>query len=123
MDTDALAYLAVTPSARMLLGAYHVVPPTGPLPWTPRLFSVEGVEPTELSAIHGRLIAFGFLDVDVSDVNVGVKYQVTTSGRQVLVTASATSTTNDTSSTETVVSDSADESEPASANVSESVAV
>ena len=61
-------------------------------------------------------------DVD-RDVNVGVKYQVTTSGRQVLVTASATSTTNDPSSTETVSSDSADECEPATADVSESVAV
>ena len=111
MDTDALAYLAVTPSARMLLGAYHVVPPTGPLPWTPRLFSVEGVEPTELSAIHGRLIAFGFLDVDVSDVNVGVKYQVTTSGRQVLVTASAISTTNDTGSSDSAISEAVAESE------------
>lgn len=92
MDTDALAYLAANPAARTLLGAYQGdVPPSGAT-WSPRLFDVAGIESTQLSALHGRLIAFGYLDVDVSDAAVGIRYQVTTTGRQHLIQSSCTDT-------------------------------
>lgn len=93
MDTDALAYLAATPAARTLLGAYQGdVPPSGTT-WMPRLFDVAGIESTQLSALHGRLIAFGYLDIDVSDAAIGVRYQVTTTGRQHLIQSSCTDPT------------------------------
>lgn len=95
MDTDALAYLAVTPAARTLLGAYHGTLPQPASTWSPRLFEVNGVDPSLLSSLHGRLIAYGYLEVDVTDPAIGVRYQVTTSGRHVLQTQSQTSTTDE----------------------------
>jgi hypothetical protein len=93
MDTDALAYLAATPAARTLLGAYHGSAPQPAATWSPRLFEIDGIEPTQLSALHGRLIAFGYLDVDVTDAAIGVRYQVTTAGRHVLAQPSSASST------------------------------
>jgi hypothetical protein len=84
MHQEALTYLADTPAARHLLATYRAVCDSSQADWLPRLFEVEGVEPTSLSALHGKLIAFGCLDVDVSDLATGVRYQVTGFGKQSL---------------------------------------
>jgi hypothetical protein len=90
MHQEALTYLSDTPAARHLLATYRLTCETRQTDWLPRLFEVEGVEPTSLSALHGKLIAFGCLDVDVGDLSLGVRYQVTSLGKQSLVQATST---------------------------------
>lgn len=53
--------------------------------WLPRQFSVENVARENLSSVHGKLVAYGFLKVDLAPNGDGVVYQVTTLGRQALV--------------------------------------
>lgn len=55
-----------------------------PRPWAPRLTAVEGVNPEELSRIHGRLIAYGLLKCDLADRSSGVVYQLTSEARKSL---------------------------------------
>src|SRR5579872_2567045 len=51
--------------------------------WRPRVSRIDGVEPAQLSRLHGTLIALGCLKFELSG-KVGVQYQVTTLGRQTL---------------------------------------
>ena len=51
--------------------------------WRPRLARIEGVEPAQLSRLHGTLIALGCLKFELSG-KVGVQYQLTPLGRQTL---------------------------------------
>ena len=48
--------------------------------WIPRLMSIEGVSDEELSGIHGKLIAFGFLKFQLQG-REGLSYQLTQLGR------------------------------------------
>ncbi len=52
--------------------------------WVPRVSQVPDVDVTKLSSIHGRLIAFGFLKFDLSDREIGMRYQLTPMARQAL---------------------------------------
>ena len=52
--------------------------------WVPRVSGVNGVDPSRLSNVHGRLIAFGFLKFDLSDRDVGMRYQLTPLARLAL---------------------------------------
>ena len=52
--------------------------------WVCRLTQVEGVSETQLSAIHGKLIAFGFLNFELTSRTTGMRYQVAPLGRRVL---------------------------------------
>jgi hypothetical protein len=52
--------------------------------WIARQTEIPGVAAEELSAIHGKLIAFGMLKFDVGGRDVGIQYQVTHQGRRVL---------------------------------------
>lgn len=58
-------------------------------PWVGRLVDVPGIHPTQLSSIHGKLIAFGMLKFDVGGRDVGVQYQLTQQGRRALLGESA----------------------------------
>jgi hypothetical protein len=58
--------------------------------WRPRVSRVEGLEPAQLSRVHGTLIALGCLKFELSG-KVGMQYQVTPLGRQTLVRGLATS--------------------------------
>ena len=51
--------------------------------WRPRISRIDGVEPAQLSWLHGTLIALGCLKFELSG-KVGVQYQLTTLGRQTL---------------------------------------
>jgi acyl dehydratase len=53
--------------------------------WMARLIDVSGIEPAQLSAIHGKLIAHGMLKFDVGGRDVGVRYQLTHQGRRALL--------------------------------------
>lgn len=48
----------------------------------PRLREVDGVPPDQLVRMHGKLIAHGFLQVEIANRTGGMLYQLTTSGRQ-----------------------------------------
>jgi hypothetical protein len=52
--------------------------------WVPRLAAITGVDPAKLSNVHGRLIAFGFLRFDLSNRDIGMRYQLTPLGRQAI---------------------------------------
>lgn len=58
--------------------------------WLSRIHHVEGVERADLSKIHGRLIAYGFLKCDLADKTAEVVYQLTLAGKQVLSLAEKT---------------------------------
>jgi hypothetical protein len=51
--------------------------------WRARVSRIDGVEPAQLSRLHGTLIALGCLKFELSG-KVGMQYQVTTLGRQTL---------------------------------------
>jgi hypothetical protein len=51
--------------------------------WIPRLTGLEGIESTELSKLHGTLIALGFLRFEISG-KAGMQYQLTPLGRHTL---------------------------------------
>ena len=53
--------------------------------WVPRQTVVAGIDPAQLSSIHGKLIAFGMLKFDVVGRDVGVQYQLTSLGRRALL--------------------------------------
>ena len=44
--------------------------------WVQRLRTIDGVPDEEMSAIHGKLIAFGFLKVQLTSRNEGIQYQI-----------------------------------------------
>ena len=50
--------------------------------WVPRLHDVTDVPAEDLPGIHGKLIAFGFLKFDLAGRDAGIRYQLTTLGRQ-----------------------------------------
>ncbi len=52
--------------------------------WIPRLAEVEGVDSKELSKIHGKLIALGYLKFQLSGREKGMCYQVSPLGKQAL---------------------------------------
>jgi len=52
--------------------------------WLPRLQSAEGVDDEDLSRIHGRLIAWGFLTFRLAGRTAGIQYQISPSGKQAL---------------------------------------
>ena len=51
--------------------------------WLPRAPGIAGVDPAHLSALHGKLIALGFLKFEISG-KTGMQYQLTPIGRQTL---------------------------------------
>lgn len=53
--------------------------------WVPRQTAVNGIDPAQLSSVHGKLIAFGMLKFDVAGRDVGVRYQLTPQGRKALL--------------------------------------
>ena len=50
-----------------------------------RVHDIEGIAEEHLPRIHGKLIAFGFLDFELADRHEGVFYQLTSLGRQGLI--------------------------------------
>lgn len=50
--------------------------------WVTRISVLEGVEAAELSTLHGRLIALGYLKFKLIDRQVGLRYRLTPAGKQ-----------------------------------------
>jgi hypothetical protein len=58
--------------------------------WIPRLTAVENVDPASLPSLHGRLIALGLLKFELFGRTGGMRYRLSTAGRQTLATATET---------------------------------
>lgn len=58
--------------------------------WVPRIRSLEGFAPEQLSSAHGRLIAQGLLHFQVEDRASGLCYRVSPEGRTALDSVTAT---------------------------------
>ena len=52
--------------------------------WMPRQFDIDGVTNEELSGIHGQLIAYGFLNFELSNRD-GLVYQLTNLGKRAVI--------------------------------------
>ena len=52
--------------------------------WVQRITKLPGIEPQELSKIHGRLIAYDLLKCDLVGRSDGMVYQLTSSGKEIL---------------------------------------
>lgn len=53
--------------------------------WFVRISHCEGIEDERMPRIHGKLIALGLLDFQMTDRSEGLHYQVTPLGRQGLL--------------------------------------
>ena len=53
--------------------------------WVPRLMKLEDVDADRLSRVHGRLIALGLLQFQVTDRTLGLQYKVSPEGRRALM--------------------------------------
>lgn len=50
--------------------------------WVARVSQLEGVEAAQMSALHGRVIALGYLKFKLVDRQVGLRYRLTPAGKQ-----------------------------------------
>ena len=82
------AYVSLAPAPRPARN--NALPTTGEAPespetlgFVPRLAQVDGVDPQQLSSLHGKLIALGLLSFEVSGKS-GMQYQVSPLGRRTL---------------------------------------
>ena len=50
--------------------------------WTPRIKSIEGIDDERLPRLHGKLIAIGFLKFRLTGRISGMRYQLTSLGRE-----------------------------------------
>lgn len=52
--------------------------------WVSRIAQLEGVDPTRMSTLHGRVIALGYLKFQLIDRQIGLRYRLTPAGKQVV---------------------------------------
>ena len=53
-------------------------------PWVNRVTQLEGIEPEELSWLHGQLIALGYLEFDLMSRSDGIGYLISRQGKRAL---------------------------------------
>lgn len=70
---------AVAPAAFVPADAEGEESATG---WVARISLIEGVETSQMSMLHGRVIALGYLKFKLIDRQVGLRYRLTPSGKQ-----------------------------------------
>lgn len=58
--------------------------------WVSRIARVEGVEASQMSRLHGRVIALGYLKFKLIDRQVGLRYRLTPAGKQLANSAPET---------------------------------
>ena len=91
VDDFELDQLRRNPEWRAALKIYHDLQTQSreQLPefdgWIPRVTEVASIDSTKLQAIHGKLIAFGFLKFDLAGRDAGMRYQLTAQGKQALL--------------------------------------
>ena len=52
--------------------------------WLDRINQLDGFDKAELVQLHGQLIAMGFLKFEISGSSKGLRYQISTSGKNAL---------------------------------------
>ncbi|MFY9252184.1 MAG: hypothetical protein WAO83_01925 [Fuerstiella sp.] len=57
--------------------------------WLERINELENFAKEDLTKLHGQLIALGFLQFEISSSNLGLRYQISTKGKQALEKALA----------------------------------
>ena len=57
--------------------------------WLERVEKMDGVTREQLTRTHGQLIALGYLKFEISSQSAGLRYQLSTAGKQALVRAAA----------------------------------
>ena len=88
MDDFELEQLRRNPAWAAILNIYHQQQLQGrnQVPefdgWVPRVHAADEIPSEELSGIHGKLIAFGFLKFDLAGRDGGIRYQLTPVGKQ-----------------------------------------
>lgn len=88
MDEYELEQLRRNPAWGVILNVYHQLQVQGrnQTPefdgWVPRIYHADDVPAEELSGIHGKLIAYGFLKFDLAGRDGGIRYQLTPLGKQ-----------------------------------------
>lgn len=83
MTTPELELFDAQPEWRLMLEAYAAAQTAQG--WVPRFAAVEHLPAEQMSAVHGKLIALGFLKFEIASQAAGLLYQVTPLGRQALV--------------------------------------
>lgn len=73
------------PEWRLVLAAYAELHAQSTAEWLPRLPCVDGVPFEQLSMVHGRLMALGFLAFEVGSRTDGLQYQLTATGKHALL--------------------------------------
>jgi len=88
MDEFELEQLRRNPKWAIVLNVYYQIQSQGrnQTPdfdgWVPRVQTAEEVPTADLSGIHGKLIAYGFLKFDLAGRDGGIRYQLTPLGKQ-----------------------------------------
>lgn len=78
------AYASLTTAAPAVKAAVSETPAAAEgAGWASRLRRLDGIEPEQLSSLHGKLIALGLLSFEVSG-KAGMQYQLTPLGRHTL---------------------------------------
>jgi hypothetical protein len=85
MTTPELEQFDANPEWHLLLGAYSKAQAASTTGWVSRIHEVEGVPHEQLSPIHGKLIALGFLKFEIAPQAQGIQYQLLPSGKQALM--------------------------------------
>ena len=52
--------------------------------WVSRIGQLEGIDPSQMSTLHGRVIALGYLKFQLIDRQVGLRYRLTPAGKQIV---------------------------------------
>jgi hypothetical protein len=85
MDMPELELFDLHPEWRPVLEAYQPRGDATDDGWHARVSVIDGVPADQLSPIHGKLIALGFLKCELSTRMDGILYQITSLGRQALL--------------------------------------
>ena len=84
MHAQSFAQLEKNPNWRLLLTAYQARQIASADGWVDRIFELESLSSDQLSKFHGRLIAIGFLEFEFTGRGDGMRYQLSTLGKQAL---------------------------------------
>jgi hypothetical protein len=84
MIAQEFAQFERQPECRLLLTAYQARQAVAADGWVDRITEIDGIASEQLSRMHGKLIALGLLEFELSDRAGGMRYQMTPLGRQAL---------------------------------------
>jgi hypothetical protein len=111
MDEIELEQLRRNPKWKSILEVYlqlhltHRAQTPGFDGWTPRIQEAGEIPKEELPAIHGKLIAHGFLKFDLAGRDGGIRYQLTPLGKTGINASAATDGESDVADVDAIASE------------------